>query len=296
MTTEREDLYSLSLSNFHRIIKSNNVNYIEDYSTICYASMILPHDSINRFKYEINKNRASIYSNAFRKYIRTDADKYEFLVKKQSRSDYSHLIMYAKDKVENMSDNNKIYTLYIYYKDPSEINDKIYDKLYSTVSTPLMKEWMSQLIPKLITDGALKIANNNSCAGDKICSARLSFHEKYLQDTIKGLFDSNSISIMKQDSPKNQASSTIDFVTGLDSYLNLYGDTLAEKIERSFTPKFNPLTDGYDLYTDYFEDSCFYAGKTLKKAQKDLIQSAVNNFKTSNVTFVVGEMGTGMCI
>ena len=82
----------------------------------------------------------------------------------------------------------------------------------------------------------------------------------------------------------------MDSVNGLDSYLNIFGEILAERIQQSFTPKFDPNKDEYDTWVNYYDDSCYHAGIELYNAQKACIQSSVNNLKVNKATFVIAEM------
>jgi superfamily II DNA or RNA helicase len=91
----------------------------------------------------------------------------------------------------------------------------------------------------------------------------------------------------------HENSELMSFIDGLDSYLNVFGDTLAHRIQQSFSPKFIPGTNNYDEYVNNYDDSCYYNGIELYNAQKATIQAAVNNLKVNNVTFVIGEMGCG---
>ena len=90
-----------------------------------------------------------------------------------------------------------------------------------------------------------------------------------------------------------EKSDIIDCVDGLDSYLNIFGDTLAERIQNSFVPKYNPESNEFDQYVNNYDDSCYHHGIELYKAQKATIQAAVENLKVNDVTFVIGEMGCG---
>ena len=85
----------------------------------------------------------------------------------------------------------------------------------------------------------------------------------------------------------------MEITEGLDSYLNLFGDILASKIQQSFIPKFIPGEDDFSEYVNNYDDSCFHNDIELYKAQKNAIQACVNNLQKSNVAFVIAEMGTG---
>ena len=72
-----------------------------------------------------------------------------------------------------------------------------------------------------------------------------------------------------------------------------FGDILAQKIQQNFVPKFIPGEQEYSETVNDYDDSCYEAGLELFDAQKSVIQACVNNFKKSDITFIIGECGSG---
>lgn len=260
---------------------------------LVYASLVDNDKELKPYQYEINKKN-SIYIESLKRYYSNNGAKFDIEKRKQSNSDFAHLILNQKDTVETVQNDNELLTAYIYVRDEIDnINSKVYDKLYANTSIPLLEEWMDYIISELRTYSYLRglrvdsIYEKNpfSCYMLRISNTQL------LEIVTKGLKNHNiSINNSTEDSELMQ------YIEGLDSYLNLFGETLADRIQNSFHPKFIPGQDEYEEYTNNYDDSCYHNGIELYQAQKGVIQASVNNLKKNNVTFVIGEMGCGNCV
>ena len=119
---------------------------------------------------------------------------------------------------------------------------------------------------------------------------RAIFNKEDMKNIVKEGLKTKAINIAGNNNP----SPILENVTGLNDYLNLFGEILAEKIQTSFKPKFIPGEDKYDDYTNFVDDFIYHeADIELFEAQKSVIQSVVNNLKVNDTAFIIAEMGSG---
>lgn len=257
--------------------------------TLLFASIVV----INSLTKQVNKllnRQSSIYSDHDRRYINTNGQKYEVIKKKMPFADYTHLIFSRKDKVEHLENGVERYDFCLYTQEQDSVASKLYDKLYELTSIPVMEEWMPAIMNQLIASRLMNAVTVSSIHTEQRLTAyRVVVTKDQLCGIITGLMLAGQINIQGT----TQKSDVIDCVTGLDSYLNIFGDILAERIQNSFVPKFDPSQGEYDEYVNNYDDSCFHNGIDLYNAQKAVIQASVNNLKVNNATFLIGEMGCG---
>lgn len=256
---------------------------------LIFASLVDNEKDLKFVQYEINKKN-TIYIESTRRYVTTDGKKYAVDKKKQSNSDFAHMVLNRLDTVEDLQNDNQLLTAYIYVKDRADLESRLYDKLYDNTSIPLLEEWMTYVKEKLIAFNYLRELQVNTIYDTKpFYACRLMVSKEQLLSIVKTGIEEKAISI----NGTHVNSELMEFTDGLDSYLNVFGDILAQRIQESFTPKFNPQIDEYTEYVNNYDDSCFHNGIELYNAQKATIQASVNNLKENNVTFVIGEMGCG---
>lgn len=271
---------------------------IDVYSgAIAFASIIDSAKELKKVQYEINRTN-TIYIEETRNYVTTAGSKYDIEVKRPSKSDFGHLVASKKDKVEEISNGNELLTCYIYAKNTSIENtvshellqEKVYDKLYANTSIPLLSEWMPYLCRKFFELNYLRSMSVYSIHDIKPFFAyRLQLSKVQLLDIVQQGLRNKHININNTE----ECSPLMECTDGLDSYLNIFGDTLAHRIQESFEPKFDPQEHEYTEWVDYYDDSCYHNGINLYNAQKATVQAAVNNLDKNKVTFVIGEMGCG---
>lgn len=271
---------------------------IDPYSgQLIFASLIDSTKELKKAQYELNRSN-SIYIEEARSYVSTSNCKYNFEMKKQQHSDFAHLIANKKDTVETLSDGNELLQSYIYVKNTNEDNtlniddfrSKVYDKLYANTSIPLLEEWMPYLSRRFTELRYLRELSVYSVFDIKPFRAyKLLISKVQLLEIVQHGLRSKEIDINNTDT----CSELMEYSEGLDSYLNIFGDTLAQRIQESFEPKFDPQIHEYDEYVNNYDDSCFHNGIELYNAQKATIQSAVNNLNKNKVTYLIGEMGCG---
>ena len=217
------------------------------------------------------------------------SNEYEIKMKKQLNGDYMHAVGYLKDNITKSS-LNKSASFYIYYNKGNieERNNKIYDKIYKNLSVPIIEEWKEYIISELKKiDSITNAISSNDKA--KFECVLCSVTEKMIEEIITNGLKESKISI----NGNNNASQVIDSISGLDDYLNVFGEILASKIQRSFVPKFIPGEQEYTEYVNNYDDNIYGTGIEMYEAQKSVVQSAVNCLNTEDVVFVIGEMGSG---
>lgn len=211
--------------------------------------------------------------------------------KRQSDGDYVHAVGYLKDELKEFSNGVMALTSYIYFTDIEDRNNKIYNKLYKSFSVPMLPQWKNYIVEKLIESENIYALRYLS-AYDKTsfqCEG-LYITDKKLEEIITYGLSSGEISVNNSNDP----SVLIDSINGLDDYLNVFGETLASKIQQSFTPKFIPGVQQYTEHVNNYDDNIFGTGIEMYEAQKSTVQAAVNCLNTEDVAFVIGEMGSGI--
>lgn len=274
--------------------KSSFIHYdtavLDEYSgQLVFASMVDLDKDLKKIAFEVNKIN-SVYIESMKRYVTTNGAKYSIEKKKAPKSDFAHMVIYKKDMVEPLSDDNELLTCYIYARSDENIQSKMYDKLYTHTSIPLREEWMDYLFTKCQQARYIrKMVVSTVYENDPFECYRLQISKGQLLSIIQDGIKIGDIEI----SENHEVSDIMECVEGLDSYLNIFGDTLAERIQGSFVPKFTPNQDEYTEYVNNYDDSCYHNGIEIYQAQKSVIQAAVNNLNVNKSTFVISEMGTG---
>ncbi len=236
------------------------------------------------------KENVPVYIKGYGTYQNTPKQ-LEVKVSKPAGSDFTHLIAYRKDEViKNEQNGNEMLLSYIFAKDIDELKDRVFEKISKNTAIPLIKDWMSYLIDFLRNRNALEEKPVN------FVEDTAPFHCFYLHVSTSDLIQIISQALTNKTLTIDgceETSTKMENIQGLDAYLNGYSEILASRIQNSFVPRFNPDTDDYTEPVHNFDDACYHAGITLFPAQKSVIQASVNNLDHSNMTFVIGEMGSG---
>jgi hypothetical protein len=128
--------------------KSSYIHYdtivIDEYSSnLVFASLVDLDKDLKEIQKEINRKN-NVYIESLRRYTNTDG-KYDIEKRKQSNSDFGHLIINRRDFVEDLAEDNEMITCYIYVRNINDLDAKLYDKLYDNTSIPLLEEWLPYL-------------------------------------------------------------------------------------------------------------------------------------------------------
>ena len=208
---------------------------------------------------------------------------------RQNGSDFSHMTIKKKDVIDR-TETNELYTFYIFYRDGDELEEILYDKIYGNTSVPILKAWIPYILENLRSLSCVRRVDVYHCYEEApFYCLKFSISRSGLLDIVQNGLRNGRLSI----SENKDVSEIMTEVTGLDMYLNVFGDILAEKIQKAFVPKFDPHQDTYTEYVNNYDDACHYGGIEIYEAQKAVIQSVVNNMNKNKTTIVVGEMGVG---
>lgn len=268
------------------------------YNDLIMTSLLGYNNIINLSSKELNESSVChVYCSSLGTY-RSLHSGYETYTKNNNDSDNVHCLLYAKDAI-NQTETGEEFTSFIFCNSTieddaethlNELYDKVYDKLIKYSSIPILKEWTSYIITKLnerldLRELSVYTSNPNMRLSAYLLRGTKISIRKIIQEGLRN----NSINI----NGNNLPSEMIDESIGLNQYLSLFGETLAEKIQKGFRPKFIPGEDTYDTYVDNSDDFMYLSGKSMYEGQKSTIQAAVNNLKVNNSTFVLAEMGAG---
>lgn len=222
------------------------------------------------------------------KWAYSSSNKYRTISKKTSNSDYVHTILYQDDKV-TINQSRESYDLFIYTTKDEKLEDKIFEKLKKYSSVPLLEEWKSFIKRQIALEGAITELTVYGVKDD-MNAYRIALNKQLLVDIISNGLKTRQINI----AGSNESSVLLPSISGLNDYLDIFGEFLAKKIQTSFKPKFTPGTDEYEPYVndidDYIHDKNHIE---LFEAQKSMIQAITNNWKINKSTILSGEMGAG---
>lgn len=241
---------------------------------------------------ELKKNKASCYDSSLCHRFNMTGN-YEIFKERSNEFSSTHMVISKKDFVgdENSKENPNTMIFYLYVRNGEDILNSLYEKLYDLTSIPILKEWMPYLYKNFSgsNKNIKKLDVNSIYTVPPFTAYKVVIPNEKLENLISYGLKNKILKINNS----NKKSKTSDYIEGLDSYLNLFGDTLASKIQESFVPKFNPETQERDTWVNHYDDSCYYKGINMYDAQKNTIQASVNNLNENDFTLVVGEMGCG---
>lgn len=257
--------------------------------TLVFVSTVGYTTTINQLAKEVNKiNNVYLEGPG---YVKNVSNGYEVEKRRQNNSDFMHMVAFRKDVVTEESNGDERLVSYIYCKNSEEKISRLYDKLYKYTAVPLLREWIPYLITQMERDNNLRqvVTHYDTTKAAPFQCYCLNITKNTLARMVSNGLNVGIINV----NGTNVNSDRMTEIVGLDSYLNSFGEVLATKIQESFVPKFVPGESSYDEPVDDYDDSCYDAGIEIYEAQKTVIQSSVNNLDVNDVTFVIGEMGTG---
>lgn len=255
---------------------------------IVFFSAISYNTLMNIMVKEVNKNN-SVYCTDIG-YYRTCKQGYEIETKRNSDNDYTHVIGYAKNKIVYKEDGSEEIKVYLYCHSIDELKNKVIASLLKYSSIPILEEWKDYLFDELKSCALYELNMETRYAHNPFRVFCFQFNKVMIKDVVQKGLRSKEINIKGSNNP----SLVIENINGLNDYLNSFGETLAEKIQTSFKPKFVPGEDKYDTYADYIDDYIYNnAGIELFEAQKSVAQAVVNDLKENDSTFLIAEMGSG---
>ena len=182
---------------------------------------------------------------------RTSRAGYIIESKRDNNSDYLHSVFYVRDKVNYKEDGTEEIDIYVYANNEEELTDKLFAKIYKYSSVPVLEEWKGYLLEKLRDNYKLRQLTVISREEQAPFSAyRAYFNKNDIKNIVTIGLQTGELKIMGN----NRRSPVLETINGLNDYLANFGETLAEKIQSSFKPKFIPGEDSYDNYTNFLDD------------------------------------------
>lgn len=293
------DLIRVNVGN-SSYVNANIASYDARNSEIIFLSLLGYATTMKVIAKEINKRNQVSVGN---RYFTSQPKAYDVVTSKQADSDFSHAIIFKKDNVFTDTEKNEHLLAYVFTELPSsyrlddsqgeypeEILNGVFDKIYKHTPIPLLVEWMPYIVRHLIANNCLTQVFVSKPDEVNMKVFRLTFQFRFLSELISRGLNEREIMI----NGCEQTSEEMTEVTGLDSYLNTFTETLAEKIQQSFIPKFTPGQDEYSEALQNFADfASLRGGLDMYEAQKSVIQAASNNLDKNGAVFIIGEMGCG---
>ena len=296
-------MYHLTIDNKHEL-RCDTVAY-SSWDAILFFSGFGYSSHMADISHSLSLSHKSMILNS-RGWCTSRRNEYEIVTAKMSGSDYTHMIGYKKDYVEkNERTGTEIIHCYIYRMDNQKIDlysgaaypesflKSFYEKLSALSPLPIIKDWMNYLVEKLAGSGCIYDIESNTISSDekKLYITTFAIRVDALRRYITEGLQEGKIKISENG---NNVSGTMSDITGLDSYLSAFRDTLAHKIQESFVPRFIPGKDDYSETLKNLVDYDIYRGKLHPfEAQKGVIQAASNALDHKKAAFVIGEQGVG---
>jgi len=234
---------------------------------------------------------------------------YKVYASRMDNSEFSHLMAYKKDRVDKDEAGNEHIHAYIFLRPeekitttlfdmqhdesyPQELVDAVFNKLDELSPAPILKEWTKYLMKGMINTGRLQQASVNDRYYDDG-----NFYCYYINCTVDEIINRISGGLRAQSISINSTydvSDEMNAISGIDAYLNTFSETLTDKIQTSFRPRFIPQVDKYSQtlndISDFFE---WHGHLSLYHAQKDVIQSIALAWDHQKNAFIIGEPGSG---
>lgn len=267
-----------------RFVYHTNQFCADDSQQIIYLSIFSYQNNIDFVCKSAAKGNITV-SIDYRQYGLDNLKNYRVYKYYDHTTDICHMVLLRKLSIRND-------TYYNYYltDNVEQLKDIIYKDISDYSLIPLLPEWCDYLMRQIFVRNVYNyrintIGEETNCA-IKIVKVDNTF---IFNNIVRGL-NNKDIFIENQDSFSNLT----EDVT-LDEYINANPESLTEKIQINFHPKFNPMTDEYRQSVNDFEDYAFNEGKGIQlfDAQKAIIAASVNNLDKEHVNIVVGECGTG---
>ena len=239
-------------------------------------------------------------------YYNTVSKGYDVYMSKDGNSQYSHAIVCRKDKVEKLMNGDESATMYLFLKedfdgsydcksgkkDMVSLYKVLFSKLYKNMSVPLLEEWMPYIFDKFVSNGMCFFYTTYRLNDEPFSCIRIQVNSSHLYTLVQEGLKNSKIFIR----PGAGTSEVMRNITGLDSYLGSFQDTLAKRIQTSFTPEFTPGVDAHDERLNMICGWAEYQGLNPYPAQRDVVQAIANKLSHDDVVLLKGEMGTGKTV
>jgi hypothetical protein len=173
-----------------------------------------------------------------------------------------------------------------------EAQRALYTRIKEETDIPCIYEWMPYLMNELrgkiyVVSDYIGYRNEKTQIYCYILSATFN-------DIVRIISTGIRIGKISIHAEKSGCSEEINNVQGLDDYINYFSKELAEKVQNSFVPLFDPSKEQYDPKVLNFDMSSLYRSDIkLFNAQKAIITASARNLRTNRSSIICGDMGTG---
>ena len=284
-----EDFIRLTVNSLGSVLSDTIV--IDRYSgELVFFSAVSYNTLIQASIKELSKAGSYFHASGYGAF-KSVKQKYDIETKKETDSDYAHIIGFAKDNINYNEDGTENISIYIYCNNEQELIEKLYQKASKYSSVPLLEEWKEYVLQGLRQKHKIrKLIVKTRYDNDPFECYRVDFDKEVMKEIIQNGLRNGIINI----EGSNKPSEILPNISGLNDYLSSFGEILAEKIQTSFKPKFVPGEDKYDAFTNYVDDYIFdEANIEIFEAQKSVVQAVVNDLRDNDATFMIAEMGAG---
>lgn len=175
---------------------------------------------------------------------------------------------------------------------PAKDRDSLFAEVDRKTSAPLLSDFRDYVLDELINRNILRRLNVFTLY-EKLDAWTLELmpDDKNVVDVLEQGLKEGKIAIPGADPAKPDG---FDGVTGVTSYLNTFGVTVAERIRNQFVPLFDPasepLSEEVLAVNDYIQEQ---AGYSLYDAQLAVAETVKRQLERRNAAFIVAECGTG---
>ncbi len=175
---------------------------------------------------------------------------------------------------------------------PAKDRDSLFAEVDRKTAAPLLPAFRDYVLDELIARKILRRLKV-SALHEKLDAWTLELlpEDKNVVDVLEQGLKEGKITIPGADPAKVDG---FDGVTGVTSYLNTFGVTVAERIRNQFVPLFDPasepLSEEVLAVNDYIQEK---AGYSLYDAQLAVAEAVKRQLDRRNAAFIVAECGTG---
>lgn len=233
-----------------------------------------------------------------------DIQRYHFDYSASNSAGLSHIVFYRKAIANNDYVNMP---LFLEQEDaviaathanevPTEVIDMVYQHIAKHSTIPVIEDWKGYIVRELVSSYCFRRCYIGTARD--ISEMDYGFKSAYyfsarsstIIDIIKRGLANRAISI----DGCNEKSYQLDHVTGFNSYIEAFGQNLAQKITDTFTPLFNPASEEISENVEDFSDIVStHTDVLMFETQKNAVEASVRSMRKNKHTIISGEMGVG---
>lgn len=241
----------------------------------------------------------------------------------RGRENFDHVILRRAIKPQSHTHNSSTYVIPVFFnntydynvfryaswddpdpiknteKVPKEFADALYEAMRYNSELPMVKEWAQYIASELKKKGywdACQMATMVNDEGQHVYNYGFDTCAiaEITDNVVKGVI-SNGLKDGDIRIGSKKPSDNILHVDGMDSYLAIFGQKLADKTTKQFAPVFNPEKEKISDKVNGFFNVCRYYMPSIQPydVQKAVIQASSMNLDHNRGTLISGETGAG---